>query len=51
MKFTSKGSVKIECNFDKEKRQLHISVQDTGLGIRKNEQVKLFKMFGKVNRL
>ena len=48
MKFTSKGSITTEVDFDHVNKQLVISVVDTGIGIRKADQLKLFKMFGKL---
>jgi signal transduction histidine kinase len=49
LKFTTTGSIIVDCNFDKENLLLDFSVIDTGIGIRKVDQVKLFKMFGKLN--
>ena len=48
LKFTFKGSITLKCAFNQSLKQLSFNVIDTGLGIRKNDQVKLFKMFGKL---
>mgnify|MGYP006113056303 CR=1 FL=1 len=51
MKFTEKGSVKIKCSIleqDKAKF-LKISVIDSGMGISKENQDKLFQLFGFLN--
>jgi signal transduction histidine kinase len=48
LKFTQKGQISLKCDFDLEKKQLIFNVKDTGLGIKKNDQQKLFKMFGKL---
>jgi signal transduction histidine kinase len=48
LKFTHQGSISIECDFNRETQHLEINVIDTGIGIRKADQVKLFKMFGKL---
>ncbi|CAI2382260.1 unnamed protein product [Moneuplotes crassus] len=48
MKFTFKGSITIECRTTKHsgKEFVKISVVDTGVGIKKKDQAKLFKLFG-----
>lgn len=44
------GQVSVELK--KEKHQLHLSVTDTGVGIKKSDMVKLFKKFSRIhNRL
>jgi signal transduction histidine kinase len=35
LKFTTTGSITVDCNFDKENLMLDFSVIDTGIGIRK----------------
>lgn len=35
--------------YEFEPQTLHISVQDSGIGIKKEDEEKLFKMFGKLN--
>ena len=49
LKFTSNGSITIEVRFEESTKMFLISVCDTGIGIRKCDQVKIFKMFGKLN--
>lgn len=48
LKFTNEGSITIEVEFDTDTNKLFFSIIDTGIGIRKVDQVKLFKMFGKL---
>ena len=48
MKFTTKGYITIDVDFDHGMRKLFFSVTDTGIGIKKCEQIKLFKIFGKL---
>lgn len=50
LKFTRKGSVKILAAFDSVADQLFVSVVDTGIGITQQEQLKIFDLFGKLNR-
>ena len=47
-KFTEKGSItiKAEVILENEDSYLQMSVIDTGVGIKLEEQDKLFKMFG-----
>lgn len=54
LKYTSEsGWVKIRClvyqNDKNDKKYLSISVQDNGLGIKENDQKKLFKLFSRVS--
>lgn len=49
LKFTMKGKIRVDVNFDEEKRFLTLVVSDTGIGIRRIDQVKLFQMFGKLD--
>ncbi|MER2493501.1 response regulator [Catenovulum sediminis] len=44
-KFTNTGFVKLSCAFDTEAFQLRITVEDSGIGIAKEEQEKLFAPF------
>ena len=37
LKFTNEGGVKVECSFDSQKSMLEISVNDTGIGIKKSD--------------
>jgi len=48
LKFTEEGSIMIRCSFNSESKLLKFDVSDTGLGIKKNDLLKLFKMFGKL---
>lgn len=48
LKFTNEGSITIEVEFDTNSMKLLFNIIDTGIGIRKVDQVKLFKMFGKL---
>ena len=51
LKFTEKGSVRIEVSIEErnEKRFLKIEVIDTGKGIKQEDQDKIFKLFGFVD--
>lgn len=49
LKFTQNGSITIEVRFEISTKMFLISVCDTGIGIRKCDQVKIFKMFGKLH--
>lgn len=44
-KFTERGTVTIEANYDKEKQLLEVSVVDTGKGISKEGQKRIFSAF------
>jgi len=47
LKFSyKKGRVSIECKLLTSKHQIQISVKDTGVGIKEEDQGKLFKLFG-----
>ena len=48
MKFTTDGTITIDVDFDPENNKLFFSVIDTGIGIKRNDQIKLFKIFGKL---
>jgi PAS domain S-box-containing protein len=45
LKFTPRGSVTIIGSYDSKTRQVSIAVQDTGVGIRHEDQVKVFEDF------
>jgi PAS domain S-box-containing protein len=45
LKFTPSGSVTIAASYDERKRWLAISVQDTGVGIAREDQAKVFEDF------
>lgn len=46
VKFTFKGSVTLDCNYDQMTSHLFCSVTDTGIGIQPDDLEKLFKYFG-----
>ena len=48
-KFTESGTITVICNIEKEKRQLVISVTDTGIGIPADRQEWVFERFTKVD--
>ena len=49
LKFTSSmGSIQVQSKFAPEIKLLSIDVLDTGVGIKKADQLQLFKMFGKL---
>jgi signal transduction histidine kinase len=45
LKFTPAGSVTISASYDEHKRWVAISVQDTGIGIPREDQAKVFEDF------
>lgn len=49
IKFTNEGSVSISLEHDSKKELLTFCVIDTGIGIRKSDQEKLFKPFSQVD--
>ena len=50
LKFTSTGYIKLSIRkiLENDKRFIQFSVEDTGLGIKKEDLTKLFKLFGKL---
>ncbi|CAI2386924.1 unnamed protein product [Moneuplotes crassus] len=52
MKFTFKGSITIECMniWQRGRVFTKFSVRDTGVGIKKKDQKKLFKLFGMISK-
>lgn len=49
VKFTEKGEINFSYALDKEARMLHFIVEDTGCGIPKEMQEKIFESFEKVD--
>ena len=47
VKFTNEGEVRLECTIKKKK--IVISITDTGIGIKENDQVKLFNPFQQID--
>lgn len=45
MKYTPKGSITVVAHDDIEKKKMYISVQDTGVGLKKEAQGELFEKF------
>jgi len=51
LKFTNSGGITISVNNVADRKEyLEFSVEDTGIGIKKEDQYKLFKMFGKLEQ-
>jgi PAS domain S-box-containing protein len=50
IKFTEKGGIRLVCEIvpEKDRGTIELSVQDTGTGIRKEDQTKLFEAFSQV---
>lgn len=48
-KFTEKGFIELRCGIDKDKHQLKLIVTDTGIGIPKEDQERIFELFEKGN--
>eukprot|EP01022_Parablepharisma_sp_SALTPOND_P021107 TRINITY_DN403_c0_g1_i1.p1 TRINITY_DN403_c0_g1~~TRINITY_DN403_c0_g1_i1.p1 ORF type:complete len:575 (-),score=73.63 TRINITY_DN403_c0_g1_i1:90-1814(-) len=49
LKFTPSGHVKIVLSYLKESNMLKTTVSDTGIGIKSEEQPRLFQMYGKMD--
>eukprot|EP00347_Sterkiella_histriomuscorum_P002515 403367855 len=49
LKFTFQGEIKVFLNYDAKDKQIKVSVQDTGVGVKLEDQDKLFKLFGKLD--
>jgi PAS domain S-box-containing protein len=49
LKFTPAGSVTISAAYDREKRWVSISVQDTGIGISAEDQARVFEDFSQLD--
>ena len=50
LKFTRKGGISITAELSQEKDCIKFVVEDTGAGIKEENQEKLFKMFGKLEQ-
>eukprot|EP00347_Sterkiella_histriomuscorum_P003777 403362985 len=50
LKFTFQGYIKVIANYDESEQILLVSVQDTGIGIQKEDRAKLFQLFGKLEK-
>ena len=48
-KFTEKGSITLSCHIDAENDGIRIDITDTGIGIPKDKQNKIFERFYKVD--
>ena len=48
IKYTKKGSITIAITRIENDKAIRIEVKDTGLGIKKEDQLKLFREFGKI---
>lgn len=46
IKFTFEGFIKVNVDFNENQGQLKTEVQDSGLGIKQDDLIKLFKFFG-----
>ena len=49
IKFTSKGYIRVSCQLSDDNYQLLVSIEDSGRGIPKEEQEKIFEGFYKTN--
>ena len=50
LKFTEYGTVRLKALYDSSTSQLHLSVEDTGVGIKEEDIPLLFNKFGKLQR-
>eukprot|EP00347_Sterkiella_histriomuscorum_P013700 403363702 len=48
LKFTYHGSITVDLNYSYQTEQVIFTVQDTGVGIKPEDQAKLFQIFGKL---
>ena len=48
-KFTSNGSITLECTLSADEQQIEISVTDTGIGIPEDRQEWVFERFAKID--
>ena len=44
-KFTERGTISISCRIDRGQKQVCLDITDTGIGIPKEEQKKVFEFF------
>lgn len=51
VKFTYKGTITLSVAFKRDINILECSVKDTGIGIKRMDQTKLFKFFGTVAKI
>lgn len=51
IKFTARGSIRVDAKYsgDSGEKCVHVSVKDSGVGIRPEDQAKLFAAFARVN--
>ncbi|MDP5143818.1 ATP-binding protein [Rheinheimera baltica] len=49
VKFTANGLVSLHCEIDSAEHELHFLIEDTGIGIAKQEQQRIFDMYYKSN--
>lgn len=49
VKFTNRGVIRVELDWDQFSEQLHFAVRDSGIGIAKENQEKLFKSFNQAD--
>ncbi len=49
MKFTMKGSISLIIKYCKQQGKLTFRVEDTGIGVKEEDQTKLFALFGKLD--
>ena len=48
LKFTMHGSITVLVDFLNDMSMLKVTVKDTGIGVKKEDRDKLFKLFGKL---
>ncbi|CDW72665.1 multi-sensor hybrid histidine kinase [Stylonychia lemnae] len=48
LKFTLQGQIKIFVRYDQSQKLIWIRVSDTGVGVKVEDEIKLFKLFGKL---
>ncbi len=49
LKFTQRGSITVSASYDTHTAMLQMNVKDTGIGIKPEDQAKLFSLFGKLD--